>query len=263
MRVTLRTIIPDALFFFFISLTFLISGCSDNKETNVESKNQVKNNIKPAQSQSAKYLSGMLTETFNAGRYTYAKISAADGDIWVAGPTANMSKGDKIGFATKMLMKNFHSESTQRDFKEIYFTSTFIVNGNMSTAKASTKPMMGLPKINPHAKDINKSSKRYGKNIVKAKSGQTIAEVLANVKGFRDKVVKIRGQVSKYTPNILGTNWVHIQDSSTEKDITVTTSSKIAMGDVVLVEGKLLENKDFGKGFIYELIVNDASISIE
>ena len=54
------------------------------------------------------------------------------------------------------------------------------------------------------------------------------------------QTVKVRGQVVKFTPNIMGTNWVHIQDgtgSGETADLTVTTSAIVAAGDIVVVEG--------------------------
>ena len=70
----------------------------------------------------------------------------------------------------------------------------------------------------------------------------------------------MRGQVTKYNAKIMGKNWLHIKDSSTAKDLTVTTKAKAAIGDVVVIEGKLELNKDYGYGYVYPVILEDASI---
>jgi len=76
----------------------------------------------------------------------------------------------------------------------------------------------------------------------------------------------VRGQVVKFTPNIMGTNWVHIQDgtgSGATADLTVTTSAVVATGDLVVVEGSLTVNKDFGAGYKYDAIIEGAKVTKE
>ena len=43
-------------------------------------------------------------------------------------------------------------------------------------------------------------------------------------------------------------------------DITVTSNGAAAVGDVILVEGKVTLDKDFGSGYRYALILEDAVI---
>ena len=74
--------------------------------------------------------------------------------------------------------------------------------------------------------------------------------------------MKLRGQVVKFTPNIMGTNWVHIQDGS-QGDLTVTTSDVVAVGDIVMVEGTLTLDKDFGAGYRYDAIIEGAKLTKE
>jgi len=73
----------------------------------------------------------------------------------------------------------------------------------------------------------------------------------------------VRGQVTKFTAGVLGKNWVHIRDSSSENDLTVTTDATVAISDVVTVEGTLELDKDFGYGYFYSVILQDASVTKE
>ena len=43
-------------------------------------------------------------------------------------------------------------------------------------------------------------------------------------------------------------------------DITVTSSSTTAVGEVVLVQGTVVVDKDFGAGYRYDVIVEEASV---
>ena len=80
--------------------------------------------------------------------------------------------------------------------------------------------------------------------------------------------VKVRGQVVKYNSEILGKNWLHLRDGSgsvgkNDNDLMVTTSTKVKVGDTVLVEGTVSLNKDFGAGYKYAVIIEDAKVTVE
>lgn len=93
----------------------------------------------------------------------------------------------------------------------------------------------------------------------------TVAELFANGASLNGKKVKIRGQVVKFSPQIMGKNWLHLQDGTGEPmknthDLVVTSAGKAEKGDTVVVEGVLSANKDFGAGYSYVVIVEDAAI---
>ncbi len=93
--------------------------------------------------------------------------------------------------------------------------------------------------------------------------GITIAELYANLDSYAEKLVKIKGQVTKYNAKIMGKNWIHIQDGTNHSghfDLTATTSAALKVGDVVSVEGKITLNKDFGYGYFYEVLMEDAKV---
>ena len=59
-------------------------------------------------------------------------------------------------------------------------------------------------------------------------------------------------------------NWIHLQDGTENAgkfDLTVTSDGKAVVGDIITVEGKLAINKDFGYGYSYEVLVEDAVIT--
>ena len=101
------------------------------------------------------------------------------------------------------------------------------------------------------------------KNFAKLKGGNTIAEVYEQKKSLAGKTIRVRGQVIKYTANVMGNNWLHIADSSSKEDLTVVTADQSAMGDVVVIEGKLELDQDFEFGYSYPVIVKDAKITKE
>jgi len=104
--------------------------------------------------------------------------------------------------------------------------------------------------------------------IAPAPGGVSIASVVSNRKAMGGKTVTLRGKVVKYNGAILGLNWLHIQDGSgTEKDgthdITVTSTSTAAVGDIVTITGTVVLDKDFGAGYSYAVLVQNASIILK
>jgi hypothetical protein len=78
----------------------------------------------------------------------------------------------------------------------------------------------------------------------------------------------VRGKVVKYNAEIMGKNWLHIQDGSgsadkSNNDLTVTTTTPAKVGDTVLVTGSVTTNKDFGAGYKYTVILDDAKVVVE
>ena len=62
---------------------------------------------------------------------------------------------------------------------------------------------------------------------------------------------------------IMSRNWIHLQDGSMKDkaiDLTVTTTDNIALGSIVALEGVIALNKDFGAGYKYDIIMEEAKL---
>jgi hypothetical protein len=103
--------------------------------------------------------------------------------------------------------------------------------------------------------------------IAKADGGKTVAEVFAEKDALVGKPVTFRGKVVKANSGIMGKNWIHVRDGSGSdgtNDLTVTTTTaQPNVGDTVLVTGPVSLNKDFGMGYQYDVIVEDAKVTVE
>jgi hypothetical protein len=94
----------------------------------------------------------------------------------------------------------------------------------------------------------------------------TIAEVYKKKSDICNNKVIVRGKVVKVLPEILGKNWIHLQDGSGDEkkgnyDLVVTSKDLPSLGDVITVSGTLYTDKDFGAGYKYNVIVEKASIT--
>jgi hypothetical protein len=96
--------------------------------------------------------------------------------------------------------------------------------------------------------------------------GITISQLLSDKKKYKGETVKIRGKVTKVNPAIMKKNWIHIQDGTSFEntyDLTVTSDIVPETGSIVTAEGKISLNKDFGYGYKYPVIMEDAKITKE
>jgi len=194
----------------------------------------------PVESAPTGNITGAVVETMDAGGYTYVLVDTGSEEVWAAGPPVSVNPGDTVSFNDSMPMPGYHSPSLDRTFDQIYFTGAIELDA-------------------PHAESADKE-------IAKAEGGVTVAEVFAKSTELVGTEIAIRGEVVKYNAQILGTNWLHIQDGTGAEgtnDLTVTTDATAAVGDIVLVRGVLASDRDFGAGYVYDLIVEEAQVTVE
>lgn len=93
----------------------------------------------------------------------------------------------------------------------------------------------------------------------------TVAEIFAKNKELHGKTVRVQGKVVKYNPGIMGKNWIHIQDGTGDPmksthDLVATSVETATVGEVITVQGRLAADKDFGAGYSYIALIEDAKI---
>jgi hypothetical protein len=197
----------------------------------------------------------VVQEVVQATSYTYLKVKEADSEFWLAVTKREVETGAKISFAGGLEMKNFESKDLQRTFETIYFVDRIISGGAPATQQSMSMPRPMKPEL--EKKEIS---------IEPAEGGITIGELFANRDSYADKTVLIKGQVTKVNRAIMEKNWVHLQDGTGDSggfDLTVTTAEEVNVGDVVTFEGKITLNKDFGAGYSYEVIMEQAKLQTQ
>jgi hypothetical protein len=207
--------------------------------------------------------SGKVVETMNAGNYTYVLLDTGSAKLWAAAPQFAVKAGDTVAIANATPMPKFHSKTLNRNFDVVYFTGSVKVNGK-DTAHGGEPA--GLPKNHPPIAGGGAKPMVDLTGIKKAEGGKSIAEIYASRTELGGKPVKVRGKVVRYNAHIMGKNWLHIQDGTGvpgSNDLTVTTASETKVGDTILVTGTLSTDRDFGSGYKYGLIIEDAKIVIE
>lgn len=202
-------------------------------------------------------LSGKVLERLDASPYCYLRLKTAKGEVWAAVPEAKIEKGADVTVANPMLMSNFESKTLKRTFAEVYF-GTLATAGAAAGAAPAGNPHAGVAQTAP-AIEVGKVDKATGADA------RTVSEVWAQKASLKGKSVTIRGKVVKYSAGVMGKNWLHLQDGSGDakkgtNDITVTSKDEAAKGDTVTIKGTVSTDKDFGAGYTYAIIVEDAKV---
>ncbi|MCE1189419.1 MAG: GW dipeptide domain-containing protein [Ignavibacteria bacterium] len=219
-------------------VSFVIAGCK-------------KDESKPTdEMQGTKSHKVTALEVTDVSNYTYVRVKENDQEFWIAVPKQKVQIGTTYYFTNTMEWKNFKSPELNKTFDKIILVDDLSTSPKNSTAANEKQPQH--PELNKE--DVK---------IEKAANGITIADLYGKAKSYEGKKIIIRGKVTKVNNAIMRKNWVHIQDgtdSNGQYDLTFTTNEELTVGSVVTVEGTISLNKDFGYGYFYKVIMEDASV---
>jgi hypothetical protein len=229
-------------FLFIVAMLLVFSGCV--RKNKVPTAQTVDN---PSMHQVK------VEEVVQASAYTYLKVSENGSEKWIAVNRQEAAVGETYYYEGGLEMNNFHSKDLDRTFETVYF----VENISKEPIVASAEPQMGNKPVQPTLTPVE------GISVAPAENGLSIAALYAGRDNYSGKKIKMKGKVVKVNEEIMGKNWIHIQDGTKDGenfDLTITTLDKVAVDEVVTFEGTIALNKDFGYGYSYELIMEDAKL---
>lgn len=225
--------------------------------------------------------SGKVVQTMTTAGYTYILVDTGRQKVWAATTESTFTNGDNVTVFGGIQLVNFHSKSLNRDFDSIYFTGKIAIRSDGANG-VETAPVLppghpalpgqsslALPPNHPPLTDQPAPAAVVNlAGIKKAEGGKTVQEIIFGGGELAGQPVKVRGKVVKYNARVMGKNWLHIQDGSgtaekKDNDLTITTAMPARLGDTVLVTGKVSINRDFGAGYKYDVILEDAIVTVE
>jgi hypothetical protein len=196
----------------------------------------------------------VVSEVIQTSNYTYLQVEENKSKFWIAVVRMEAKSGDSLYYTQDFEMKNFVSKELGRTFPSVFFVQD-ASNKLITPENAMPKDMTARkPEI----------IRRGGISIETPKGGITISELYKNKDSYAGKTVIIRGQVVRYNHQVMSKNWVHIQDGtdfSGKFDLTVTTLDSLSVGNVVTFKGTIALNRDFGAGYVYDVIMEVAKAS--
>lgn len=193
----------------------------------------------------------IANEILQTDRYTYLNVTEAGKKFWIATSKTDAVKGQTYLYRGGLMKTNFESIEFKRTFDTIYLVSNIIdasahpggnISGAMPSSVTSEKSASSAP---IHVKDAVK-----------------LSDLMTKKAKYDGQIITIAGECVKVNNGIMGRNWVHIHDGSQQNgkaiDLTVTTNQNIPIGSKVALKGKIALNKDFGAGYRYDIIMEDA-----
>ena len=189
----------------------------------------------------------VVVEVLNTEKYTYLNVKEEEDIFWIAIPKKEVEVGGSYYYKGGLLKKHFHSREHNRVFETVYLVSDVLpINDDGSRVQYASTNNQDNITSDPM-------------EITPAEGSVTIADLVADPQKYHGKLVLISGKCVKVNPMIMERNWVHIQDGSGNNiDLTVTTKENVLLGAVVSLEGTIASNKDFGAGYRYDIIMEDA-----
>jgi len=193
-----------------------------------------------------------VIEVLPTDKYVYLKSKEGDDEFWVAVLKQEVEVGDKFFFKGGLLKTNFESKEYNRVFDKVYLVSRLIPVGVTNTSKAKSD-------VKSNDSQLEKS---ISDNVINHKDGSiTIKQLTDNPEKYENKKIQLTGKCVKLNPNIMGRNWVHLQDdTNNDYDLVVTMDVAVPVGHIVSLLGTVTLNKDFGAGYKYDLIVENAEL---
>lgn len=194
----------------------------------------------------------LVKEVIQTSAYTYLRLDNNNEEVWIAITKQDIKEGSTVYYKEGLKMENFTSPELQRTFEAVYFVQ------EISDQPIKAKMLEEVVGTEPKKPVLSKLDIK----IEQPAGGISIGELYAKRSEYAGKKVIVKGQVTKVNIAIMERNWIHLQDGTSEGkdfDLTITTIHEPKVGDVVTYTGSLVLNKDFGSGYTYELLLEDAS----
>jgi len=202
-----------------------------------------------------KIIAGTVTQTMDVSQYTYIEVDTGDALVWVAGPVTQLKVGDAVEVRGGVPMINFRSTALDRTFDNILLVSAIQVKSQQNDSSAS------------EASGGDAGAEPQVSGIERIEGGHTVGEIIAGKASLAGSEVAVRGKVVKMNASIMGRNWVHLSDGTVgpdgERDLIVTTEDIAAVGSTVVVRGTVATDRDFGSGYSYSVLIEDAKVTAD
>lgn len=226
----------NVIFIFIIPL-FLASCQSDQKS-------------KPIDTKTGNIHKVTVKEVIQVSEYTYLLVDENNTEKWLATPPVQAQTGETYYYEGGFEMHNFTSKELNRSFERILFLENLSKSPTHGTEEAAVSPGSVKPK-----EDKLEISLEACEDCI------TIGELYSRKKSFSGKKIKVKGIVTKFSPEIMNTNWIHIQDGTEadgKYDLTLTSDAVVNTGDTVVFEGRITLGKDLGFGYFFEILMENS-----
>ena len=199
----------------------------------------------------------VVQEVLPTARYVYLRVKEGEEEFWIATRKVEINKGEVYYYRGGLLKTNFESKEYNRIFKEIYLISKLVSEDHSKHINAYTQSD-GIAKTEKVAKE---DIPTHTEKTVVHKGTIKISELVSDPNKYEGHTVQLSGKCVKVNPNIMGRNWIHLQDGSKDDfDMVITSNTFVPEGKDVTIKAVVSLNRDFGAGYKYDLILENGTV---
>lgn len=191
-----------------------------------------------------------VLDSLETTRYVYLKVKEGARNYWISTWKIPVEKGDVLYFKDGILKLNFYSKEHKRIFDTLYLTSKISKVPAFTKTDAIDKVAENLPGDKNGSKEVSTSKQ----NITLLK------DLLSQPEKFKGKTIEVGGKCTKINMNIMGKNWIHIQEkdkSGKTYNLVVTSKDNVRIGENCYFEGVIDTKLDLGAGYFFDVIMQD------
>lgn len=205
----------------------------------------------------------VVNEVLKTKKYLYINVTEKGNPnpFWIATRIVDVKVGGIYFYKGGLLKTNFESKEFNRVFDKIYLVSSNLVPANHASNPMFRQKIQTNKKSTSSKKTPQKTTVAKIKNTKAPKGTIKIAYLVKNAQKLAGKTVQISGTCTKINAGIMNRNWIHIADGSKDDyDLVVTAKEFVKEGDKVTIKAVVVLNKDFGAGYVYDLILENGKI---
>jgi len=199
-----------------------------------------------------------VKEFIQTTNYTYFYVSEGNAEYWMASPKTETKVGETLSYTTSFEMKDFVSPELGRTFDQVFFIQDLSRSAGVHMGTPRTaRPAEQMPMPMQEQEQIPEE------DLEEVEGETSIEKLIGSSSDFGDKIVTVSGKVTKVNPMIMNRNWVHITTEPADGknlDLTITTLENVSVDDIVTFRGRISIDRDFGAGYRYEVIMENAKL---
>lgn len=186
-----------------------------------------------------------ILEVLPTVKYVYLRVKEGQEEFWIATLKTEIAVGEDYFYRGGLLKTNFESREHKRVFDKMYLVSSLVKADHGIQPTSTQRP-------------LNDNEMRAAVTVTDVIK---ISDLVTEPKKYNGKTIQIRGNCIKVNSNIMGRNWIHIQDGSQDDfDLVITSTSQVPVGHTITMSGKVVLDKDFGSGYKYSIILEEGEL---
>ncbi len=191
-----------------------------------------------------------VLEVLESDRYSYLRVAEDQDEYWIATIQGAYEEGESYLYSDGLYKTDYFSTEFNRSFDRIYLVSGLRAKTARKPGNSSIDKLVGIEQSKPISEE---DYDRLGSIKIK--------DLIANSEKYANKEVQITAKVVKVNPAIMDRNWLHLKDGSFDDfDLVATSQEGVPAGHIVTLKGTLVLNRDFGAGYSYDLIIENATL---